>query len=192
MNALVDNWDRLGPRLPAGLAIGPWTDDRCEAVRPWLPGGEWKRWHEPQFSPLPARYVDGALYRLRSEPWQLDVASHIPRTLALLDDDRCIGSIGWIWRDFRAGWRRFDVIIHDPEDWGRGLGTAFVRGWTDWLGGLPDTHRLDFATWSGHTAMLRIGHRLGFREDARLTDAYVVEGNRVAEVVMSRIAPERF
>lgn len=190
MTRLTENWDVLGPRLPCDLRIEPWTESNCEAIRPWLPGGEWKKWHEPQFEPLLHRYVDGALYRLRSEPWQLDRASHVPRTLALIEGTDCVGMIGWIWRDYAAGWRRFDIAIYDPARWGRGLGTAFCRGWTDWLMTLPDTHRLDFVTWSGHAAMLGIGRRLGFEVDARLKDAYVFDGVRVAEVVMSKINPD--
>lgn len=190
MNRLTTHWDRLGPQLPPGLAIAPWSDQRCADIRPWLTGGEWKRWQEPQFEPLEERYVDGAIYRLVSEPWQIDKSSHVPRTLALVRDGHCIGMIGWIWGNYKAGWRRFELTIYDPALWGQGLGTTFCRAWTDWLLALPDTHRLDFCTWSGHNRMLAIGSRLGFVEDARLTDAYLFEGVRVAEVVMRRIRPD--
>lgn len=189
MNRLTANWDRLGPQLPPGLAIAPWSDEFCTEIRGFLTGGEWKKWQEPQFEPLLERYVDGAVYRLVSEPWQIDKLSHVPRTLALVRDGRCIGMIAWIWRDYKAGWRRFELTIYDPQHWGHGLGTIFSRAWTDWLLSLPDTHRLDFCTWSGHERMLAIGRNLGFIEDARLEDAYLFDGVRVAEIVMRKIRP---
>ncbi|MGI8652197.1 MAG: GNAT family N-acetyltransferase [Geodermatophilaceae bacterium] len=43
--------------------------------------------------------------------------------------------------------------------------------------------RLDFATWSGHTAMCAIGVKLGWTEEARFRDARVVRGQPYDSVV---------
>lgn len=50
--------------------------------------------------------------------------------------------------------------------------------------------RLDFATWSGNTGMCRIGHKLGWVEEARFRQARQLRGQRYDSVVYGVLRAE--
>ncbi|OYN90803.1 GNAT family N-acetyltransferase [Parenemella sanctibonifatiensis] len=187
MTMLTDNWERLGPQLPAPLTLGPLLKPARDLIAPHLPGGEWKKWDAPYFEPLARDLVNGWLARMERDPWQLDHQTQIPTTLAILESGRAVGMAAWGWEHFPSGWRRVELSIYDPRDWNRGLGTAVLQAWSDWLLALPDTHRLDLRTWSGNERMLRVADKCGFQEDGRLRGAYAWDGRHVDEVICSRI-----
>ena len=80
--------------------------------------------------------------------------------------------------------------VTDPQQRGRGVGTAALALWTDYLFRATHVVRLDYSTWSGNERMLAVGRRLGFREEARFRDARVVRGERYDSVVMGILRSE--
>ncbi|WP_093186184.1 GNAT family N-acetyltransferase [Sanguibacter gelidistatuariae] len=66
---------------------------------------------------------------------------------------------------------------------GRGAGTSALAQWTTLLFEATAWRRLDFATWSGNTAMCRVGERLAFVREATFRRARVVEGEVYDSVV---------
>lgn len=73
---------------------------------------------------------------------------------------------------------------------GRGIGRSALAQWTTYLFERTDWVRLDFATWSGNSAMIRVGQALGFTEEARFRDARIVRGEYFDSVVMGVIRAE--
>lgn len=58
-----------------------------------------------------------------------------------------------------------------------------------WTPEASQAHRVDLATWSGNERMMRCPAACGYREEARLTDARIVDGHRYDSIVMGRVRP---
>jgi len=63
-----------------------------------------------------------------------------------------------------------EIGIDIPEDsyWGKGIGTEALYLWIDYLFNERKLTRLGFGTWEGNKAMIRLGEKLGFIEEARI------------------------
>lgn len=181
------DWARLGPQLPDSLAISSWNDDAIAAIRPHLTGGDWKQWDAPYFAPMNPDQVEPYCAKLATDPWQRDADTGVPSNLCLQVHGKTVGDIGWHWEHYPAGWRRIGIVLYGGKDWGRGLGTCFVGAWTEWLLKMPDTYRIDLATWSGNERMLRAARRAGYVEEARLRRARIVGGLRYDSIIMGRL-----
>ena len=153
--------------------------------REWLrPHHEWHAWDGPYFPRPTAAQADEICAQLRRRITAADWPT--PRTgpvIADRDSDVLVGCVTWYYESEATDWRRIGVVLYDPASWSGGRGTEAVRLWTDYLFSSTDIARLDFATWSGHTAMCAIGSKLGWTEEARFRDARVVRGQRYDSVV---------
>jgi RimJ/RimL family protein N-acetyltransferase len=163
------------PLQDGPVAIDGWTPARVDRIRPWLrPDAEWKEWDAPAL-PGPAdaeasRFAAG----LVEHPWQPDPLTGQPQRLCVTYDAAAIGLVSWHWEDESSGWRRVGIVLYDPANWGVGIGTRALRLWSDWLATLPDTRRLDLATWPGNVRMIRAARTCGFTDETRLPDDVVL------------------
>lgn len=66
------------------------------------------------------------------------------------------------------------ISIYEPGLRGGGRGTEALWLWTSYLFGASNWRRLDYSTWSGNTAMVRVGEKLGFTVEGRFREARVV------------------
>lgn len=176
------------PLRDGPVVIDRWTAERVDRIRPWLrPDAEWKEWDAP-YLPGPGDSSGEAFAEgLETNPWQPDPLTGLPQRLCISDDVDAVGFVSWQWEDETSGWRRIGIVLFDPSVWGRGLGTRALRLWSDWLGDLPDTHRLDLATWSGNVRMIRAARRCGFTDQTRLRGARIVRGERYDGVILARL-----
>jgi len=176
------------PLRDGPVTVDRWTAERVDRIRPWLrPDAEWKEWDAP-YQPGPSE-PDGKLFAdgLLANPWQPDPYTGEPQRLCIAADDVAVGLVSWHWMDETSGWRRIGIVLYDPAVWDGGIGTRALRLWSDWLAALPDSHRLDLASWSGNARMLRVANRCGFTDEARLRGARIVRGERYDAVVLARL-----
>ena len=151
--------------------VGPWTR--------WMaPGHAWQEFDGPYFPPPTTETIATSLERLedgiRTADWPTPRAN-LP--ICLRDSDRMIGRVSWYWRERETDWRSLGIDVYDPACWRRGIGHEALGLWTDYLFDVaPELRRLDLATWSGNTAMIRLAEKLGFVEEARFRKARVVKG----------------
>jgi len=174
------------------VGLRDWRLDDLAPYREWLrPHHEWHAWDGPYFPRPTAAQADEICAQLRRRITAADWPT--PRTgpvIADRDSDVLVGCVTWYYESEATDWRRIGVVLYDPASWSGGRGTEAVRLWTDYLFSSTDIARLDFATWSGHTAMCAIGSKLGWTEEARFRDARVVRGQPYDSVVYGVIRRE--
>lgn len=183
---------------PPGAPLRPWRADDVPAYREWLrPHHDWHRWDGPYFARPTDAEADAAAATLEGV-----VAEHgglppserglPPRRLVIADagTDALVGTVSWHWESRETAWARMGVTVFDPAQRGRSVGRGALAAWTSYLFAHTDWVRLDYSTWSGNAAMLRVGEVLGFTEEARFRQARVVDGVRYDSVVMGVLRDE--
>lgn len=183
---------------PPGASLRPWRADDVSTYREWLrPHHDWHRWDGPHFARPTDSEADAAaatLERAIAEHGGLPPSEDglPPRRLVIADavTDALVGTVSWHWESRETAWARMGVTVFDPAQRGRGVGRAALAAWTSYLFAHTDWVRLDYSTWSGNAAMVRVGEVLGFTEEARFRQARVVEGVRYDSVVMGVLRDE--
>ncbi len=82
------------------------------------------------------------------------------------------------------------ISVFDPGLRGAGRGTEALRLWTTYLFNATDWRRLDYSTWSGNHAMVRVGEKLGFTVEGRFRQARVVRGEVFDSVALGVLREE--
>lgn len=102
----------------------------------------------------------------------------VPRrsmVVAMACADDMIGSVSWYWLGQETNWLALGISLYDPANWGKGYGYEALGMWCEYmLEANTSLVRLDFQTWSGNTAMMRLAEKLGFRLEARFRKARIV------------------
>lgn len=160
--------------------------------REWLrPHHEWHARDGPYFPPPTDDEADDACAGLRRQIISAQWPS--PRTSLVVADpvsDILIGRVSWYFESEESDWRRIGVVLYDTAVRSRGRGTEAVRLRANHLFSTSEIVRLDFATWSGNTAMCRVGTKLGLAEEARFREARVVREQRYDGVVYGVLRAE--
>jgi len=161
------------------IVLRDWKPEDVEPWARWMaPGHPWQQFDGPYFPPPDAETI--AKWREKLERGSRTGDWPTPRAnlpICLRDSDRMIGRVIWYWRERETGWRSLGIDVYDPAYWRRGIGYEALGLWTDYLFDVaPEAQRLDLATWSGNTAMIRLAEKLGFVEEARFRRARVVQG----------------
>lgn len=68
------------------------------------------------------------------------------------------------------------IVIPEDSYWGKGMGTEALYLWIEYLFSERDLTRAGFTTWEGNRAMIRVGEKLGFIEEARIRKSCEVKG----------------
>ena len=176
------------------ITLRDWSADDLPALREWLaPEQPWRDTDGPYFGRPTHRDVLGQLNRLtvlaNLEPDFLPT----PReslAVAATDDDRLLGQVNWYWEEELTDWRRMGLAIYDEDDWGHGYGTEALALWTSYLFDTTDALRLDYATYSGNPAMIAVGRKLGFTQEAVFRQARRWSGGVHDAVVLGVLRAE--
>ena len=79
------------------------------------------------------------------------------------------------------------ICIWRPSDRGKGYGAAGSRAVIDWAAGHLGLHRLEAWILASNGASLGLFRSLGFVEEGRLTQRYLVDGQYMDMLVLARI-----
>lgn len=196
----------LAPRLGEGpvVRLRRWKESDLPRYREWLqPHQEWHFWDGPYYDRPTSEAIDYMVNRLEGcirdwdgVDWSLvdkQPTDTFPVQGAVVADsetDEFVGIVNWYWESQATEWARLGITVFDPGQRGSGRGTEALRLWTDYLFSNTNWRRLDYATWSGNSAMLRVGAKLGFQEEARFRQARVVRGEIYDSVVMGVLRSE--
>lgn len=195
-----------GPILGEGTAVRlrHWRMDDLPAYREWLrPHQEWRQWDGPYFPIISDDAADAHVARVREAVEQRagfvwprtdgELDQSLPVALAVVADaatDALVGTVSWHWESRETDWARMGISIYEPGLRGSGRGTEALSLWTSHLFGATDWRRLDYSTWSGNTAMVRVGEKLGFAVEGRFRQARVVRGQVFDSVVLGVLRDE--
>lgn len=188
------------------VRLRAWRAEDMEGYREWLrPHQEWHRWDGPYFPVISPDQADQHVGRIRQIVAEQDGMAwtrtddrpdaSLPVALAVVADqatDELVGTVSWHWESRETEWARMGISIYDPGLRGSGRGTDALALWTSYLFGASTWRRLDYSTWSGNIAMVRVGEKLGFTMEGCFRQARVVRGEIYDSVVMGVLRDEWF
>ena len=140
------------------------------------PEQEWRRWDGPYRPAGDAEWIRKHMDMVRRqiEGDEFDRPRR-RQVIASRDSDALLGTVSRYWISEETHWPAIGIGIYDPAWWGKGIGFEALTLWCDYLfASLPDIVRIDMRTWSGNERMIRLAHRLGFKEEARFRNARIV------------------
>ena len=102
-------------------------------------------------------------------------------------DSRLVGEASIHAIDWRSRVAQVGICIWRPSDRGKGYGAAGSRAVVDWAVGHLGLHRLEAWILTSNAASLGLFRSLGFVEEGRLTQRYLVGGRHADMLVLARI-----
>lgn len=120
-----------------------------------------------------------------------DTAGPLPATtygfVLAGSDRRLVGEASIHAIDWRSGVAQVGICIWRASDRGKGYGAAGSRAVIDWAFGHLGLHRLETWILASNGASLGLFRNLGFVDEGRLTQRYLVGGQYVDMLVLARI-----
>jgi len=114
----------------------------------------------------------------------------VPSELMIQVNGEFIGSVGAYWVDENTNWLETGIVIYNKNYWNGGYGTEAYKLWIDFLFEKTGLHRLGMSTWSGNVRMIKVAKRLGMKEEARIRQARIVDGEYFDAIKMGILRTE--
>ncbi len=127
---------------------------------------------------------------LNSPAVRRTLALYRPLGVVLRDGDRLVGSVGLHRLEFRNRQAEFGLVIGDPSQWGKGLGTEATRLMLDYGFGTLNLHKVWLQVFGHHASAQRVYEKAGFRREGLQREQYFVEGRYVDGILMGILRPE--
>jgi RimJ/RimL family protein N-acetyltransferase len=147
---------------------------------------EAKKWNAPY---IPERRLTREKY-ISSWKKEYELFPSVPRILAIIINGKTVGTVSCYWVDEHTNWLETGIVIYDPDYWSGGYGTEAYRMWIDFLFKSTHLHRLGMSTWSGNIRMIKTAAKIGMKEEARVREARIVNGEYVDSVKMGMLRRE--
>ncbi|RDW17711.1 N-acetyltransferase [Oceanobacillus chungangensis] len=124
--------------------------------------------------------------------WEQDyeIAPNTPNTLIIFVEGKLIGTVGSYWVDKNTNWLETGIVIYDKDYWNGGYGMEAYKLWIDFLFSSTDLHRLGMSTWSGNVRMMKVAEKIGMKEEARIRQARIVDGEYFDAIKMGILRKE--
>lgn len=124
---------------------------------------EWMKWNGP--------YFHDPVYT-----WSEFSKEVVPRLIGnstrqlIVVDDLIVGIISAYWEDGDLKrWLEFGLCLYSSNQWGKQIGTQACYQWISYLfERFSEIQHVGFTTWSGNKRMMKIGEKLGMKEEARI------------------------
>ncbi len=114
----------------------------------------------------------------------------VPQLLAVIIDEKAVGTVSCYWVDKHTDWLETGIVIYDSDYWSGGYGTEAYGMWIDFLFEFTPLHRLGMSTWSGNIRMIKTAAKIGMKEEARIREARIVNGEYFDSVKMGILRRE--
>jgi len=138
----------------------------------------WMDYNGPYYDNLTQTELEARVNRLR----QLILNNNFkhPRREVVIADkntNELLGTVSWYWQSKETNWLSCGLVIYNNNYWGKGIGFDALKLWSTYLFNImPEIVRLDMRTWSGHSGMMRLAEKLGYKLEARFRNARIVNG----------------
>ncbi len=153
-----------------------------------------EKWNNPEMR----RFLGGAIPHSRQSEvdWLQSVQDDMKRqklfafAIERLSDDAFLGTlavhdIDWIARNGRLG-----IVIHKPEDWGKGYGTEAMELLIDFCWKHINLRRLELCVHSFNKRAKKSYLKLGFIEYGTAHQQFYIDGQYVDSVMMEIFRPD--
>lgn len=147
---------------------------------------EAKKWNAPY---IPERRLTKEKY-INSWKKEYEFFLSVPRILAIIINEKTVGTVSCYWVDKHTNWLETGIVIYDSAYWSGGYGTEAYRMWIDFLFESTSLHRLGMSTWSGNIRMMKTAAKIGMKEEARIREARIVNGNYFDSIKMGILRRE--
>ncbi len=114
----------------------------------------------------------------------------VPQLLAVIIDEKAVGTVSCYWVDKHTDWLETGIVIYDSDYWSGGYGTEAYGMWINFLFEFTPLHRLGMSTWSGNIRMIKTAAKIGMKEEARIREARIVNGEYFDSVKMGILRRE--
>ena len=106
------------------------------------------------------------------------------KRLAIWFQGRLIGTVNAYFEDGALKkWLEVGILIFDESLWGKNIGTQALSLWIDAMFKLyPAIQRVGFTTWSANIGMMRLGEKLGMKQEARIRQVRFYQGKYYDQV----------
>ncbi|MEM1321487.1 MAG: GNAT family protein [Bacteroidota bacterium] len=175
------------------LSIRDWTEQDLPLYWKWNIGHHrWMDFNGPYYPKQTPEQVENTIMvykrKIAERSWR------VPRkrlAIAANGNDRLLGTVSWYWQSQPTNWRSIGIVIYDDQDWGKGIGFEALSLWIQYLFDQdPSLVRLDLRTWSGNGGMVRLGLKLGFKQEACFRKARIVKGQYYDSIGMGILREE--
>ncbi len=161
------------------IKLRDWQEKDLETYRYFCqPEHEWHKYNGPYYPKQTKQKVEESLKKIH-EKIQADVFERPREELVIADieNDKLVGLVSSYWQSKETDWLQVGIGIYDENLWGKGIGLEAMSLWIDYLfEAYPHFVRLGFMTWSGNIGMIKVGQKLGMKEEARFRKARIVNG----------------
>ncbi|QLK05726.1 hypothetical protein BMG_2233 [Priestia megaterium] len=114
----------------------------------------------------------------------------VPQLLAVIIDEKAVGTVSCYWVDKYTDWLETGIVIYDSDYWSGGYGAEAYGMWINFLFEFTPLHRLGMSTWSGNIRMIKTAAKIGMKEEARIREARIVNGEYFDSVKMGILRRE--
>lgn len=181
---------QVGARHPirgAKVYLRPFEPGDADLVSDWFADAEVQR----LTGELPlSRHSRRAKYQARLGDYDRNTADTCLFVICRLEDDRPLGWCQLFEIDRINGNAAFGITIGERELWGGGYGSDAVNALVDFAFGELRLERIWLGTDAGNLRAQRAYAKCGFREEARLRNAFIEHGRFVDEVRMALLRGE--
>lgn len=137
---------------------------------------EWKKWDAPYFPHKAMSYED---FKIKANNW-IDTDD----IWTIIVNDEMCGTVSYYFEDVQKNWLEMGIILHEPKNWSRGLGTRALRLWMTHIFNRLPVVRVGLTTWSGNKRMIRVAEKLGMQMEGRIRKVRYYEGQHYDSIRM--------
>lgn len=143
---------------------------------------EWKKWDAPYFPHNAMAYEKflekSSQYIEQDDFWVITV------------DEKVCGIVSYYFEDSQSVWLEMGIVIHEGQNWNKGIGTRALKLWLDHIFNTLPQVRVGLTTWSGNERMIRVAEKLSMQLEARIRKVRLFEGEYYDSIRMGLLREE--
>lgn len=143
---------------------------------------DWKKWDAPYFphdSMTYEAFLKGSSkYMEQNDFWVITI------------NDIVCGIVSYYFEDSQSVWLEVGIVIHEGQNWNKGIGTRALKLWVDHIFNTLPQVRVGLTTWSGNERMIRVAEKIGMQLEARIRKVRLYEGNYYDSIRMGILREE--
>ncbi|GGA86951.1 GNAT family N-acetyltransferase [Ornithinibacillus halotolerans] len=143
---------------------------------------EWKKWDAPYF---PHQSMSFEKFMEIAPKW---IGAESMWVITVHDD--VFGIVSYYYEDDQKRWLEMGIVIHEGQNWNKGVGTRAFKLWRDHIFNTIPLTRVGITTWSGNKRMIRVALKLGMQLEGRIRKVRYYEGKYYDSIRMGMLREE--